>query len=398
MPDVTDAEIRALDQAHVLPTYNRLPGLFVRGEGCRLFDSEGRSYLDFLAGIAVCQLGHSHPAVVQAICQQAAKLMHTSNHLLTEPQARLAERLCQISGMERAFFAGCGATANETALKIAKKHGRQKRPSGDYQIVTLLGGFHGRTLGAVSATPKPKYQDPFRPLLPNFVHIPPNDIDALKQTIGSQTAAVLAEPIQGEGGVLPLTREFFQACRELTQRHDALLIVDEVQTGIGRTGKWFAYQHEDIQPDLVCVAKGLGGGMPIGACLASGQAASALDVGEHGSTFGGNALACATALAVLETIVEEGLLVRAAEVGEHLREALERLPQVRQVRGRGLMLGAVLDQPIARETVRQALDLGLVTNATDEHTLRIVPPLILTAAEADEGVELLAAAIERVSV
>jgi acetylornithine/N-succinyldiaminopimelate aminotransferase len=374
-------EVKALDDTYVLKTYNRQPGLFVRGEGCRIWDSEGREYLDFLAGIAVCQLGHCHPAIIGALQEQSRTLIHTSNHLLTEPQARLAERLCKISGMERVFFSSDGTTANETALKIAKKHGLQKRPTGDYEIVTLTKSFHGRTLGALSATGQEKYQAPFKPLLPGFITTPANNLEALQRVVTERTAAIVLELIQGEGGVTPLSHEFVHEAQRLCRQFDAYLIIDEVQTGVGRTGNWYAFLDYGIQPDLVLSAKGLGSGVPIGACLASGEAASLLLPGEHGSTFAGNPLACAVALAVLDTIEKEGLLARTREVGEVLAGTLRELPLVREVRGRGLMLGAALEKPVARKAVSAALVNGVITNATDEETLRVVPPLIVTEDE-----------------
>lgn len=376
-------EIRELDATYVLPTYKRQPGVFVRGKGTRLYDAEGNEYLDFLAGIAVDAIGHCHPAIVEAITKQASTLIHTSNHLCTEPQARLAKKICELTGMERVFFANCGTTANETALKIAKKHGHNKRPEGDYEILCMNRSFHGRTIGALSATMQEKYQKPFAPLVPGFRHIPANDIDALRAAVSDKTAAVLIEPIQGEGGLTTLTEDFLQEVRHQTEKHDALMIDDEVQTGIGRTGYWLAIQRYGIQPDVVCLAKALGGGFPIGACLTHGRANTIIAQGEHGSTFGGNALGCATSMAVLETIEKENLLANAAELGAYMSEALRGFPGVIEVRGHGLMIGAVLDRPIARDVVRECLAEHLIINATDDNTLRFVPPLIVTKQEVE---------------
>lgn len=382
-------DIRALDDEYVMHTYKRLPGVFVRGEGCYLWDDQGNRYLDFLAGIAVCQLGHCHPAVVQALTEQAQKLIHTSNHLLTPPQAELAKRLCEISGMEKVFFTIDGTTANETALKIAKKHGLLKRPQEDYEIISLNNSFHGRTLGALTATAQAKYQDPFKPLLPGFRSIPINNVSALREAFSERTAAITLEPIQGEGGVTPVTPQFAQEAERLCRSHDALLILDEVQAGIGRTGKWFAFQALGITPDVVCVAKALGGGVPVGACMASGAAAEIFVYGDHGSTFGGNPISTATGLAVLDTIEREGLLEHATKMGELISERMRHLgAPVVEVHGRGLMIGIKLDRPIAREVVHRSLEHRFITNATDDFTLRLVPPLIVQPEQVEEAVEV----------
>lgn len=387
MPSSTE-HIRELDATYVLPTYKRQPGVFVRGKGMFLYDAEGNEYLDFLAGIAVDALGHCHPAMVEALTKQANTLIHTSNHLCTEPQALLAEKLCQITGMDRVFFVNCGTTANETALKIAKKHGKLKCPDEDYEIICLERSFHGRTLGALTATGQEKYQKPFAPLIPGFRHIPANDVEALRAAVGPKMAAVLIEPIQGEGGLTTLTEEYLREVRRLTIENDALMIDDEVQTGIGRTGYWLALQRYGIEPDVVCLAKALGGGFPIGACLTRGFANTILAQGEHGSTFGGNALGCATAMSVLETIEAEGLIENAVARGEQLRSILAEFPGVVEVRGHGLMVGAVLDRPIARDVVRECLAKHLIINATDDNTLRFVPPLIVSEAEIARGMEM----------
>jgi ornithine carbamoyltransferase len=385
--------IKAADDEYVLRTYNRMPALFVQGAGCSLWDNRGNEYLDLLAGIAVCSLGHCHPAVVAAITRQAQQLIHTSNLFLTAPQAQLAQKLTQISGMERAFFCNDGTTANEAALKIAKKHGNKKRPEGDYEIIALHRGFHGRSMGALSATGSRKYQRPFEPLVPGFRHIEANDLAQLREAFSHKTAAIILEPVMGEGGVLDLSAEFLQEAERLCREHDAFLILDEVQCGIGRTGKWFTYQHHNLKPDLVCLAKGLGGGVPIGAVLASGKAANTLEPGDHGTTFGGNPLACAAALAVLDTIDHQGLMENAERVGGYLRDALKRLPGVVEVRGSGLMLGAVLEKPVARDIVRACFDRKLIVNATDEHTLRFVPALIVTEDQIAKALGILAEAM-----
>jgi acetylornithine/N-succinyldiaminopimelate aminotransferase len=383
--------IKSTDDQFVMPTYKRLPALFVQGAGCSLWDNRGNEYLDLLAGIAVCNLGHCHPAVVSAITRQAQQLIHVSNFGLTAPQAQLAKRLCELSGMDRVFYTVCGASANETALKIAKKHGLAKRPEGDYEIVTLLRSFHGRTLGALSATGQRKYQRPFEPLIPGFKHVEVNDIAALKEAVGHKTAAIVFEPIQGEGGVMPLSTEYLKAARDLCDEYGALLVLDEVQTGIGRTGTWFHFQQHGIEPDVLCLAKGLGGGMPIGACLAKGKAADVLEAGDHGATFGGNPLSCAVGLAVLDAIEHHNLLQNTLEVGAYLMEGLKQLGgPIKIVRGSGLMIGAILDEPIARDIVAKAFDKKLILNATDEYSMRFVPPLILTYAQVDQALAIIA--------
>jgi ornithine carbamoyltransferase len=386
--------IKTADDEYVYRTYNRLPALFVQGAGCNLWDNRGNEYLDFLAGIAVCSLGHCHPSVVAAITRQAQQLIHTSNLLLTAPQAQLAERLCGISGMDRVFFCCDGTTANEAALKIAKKHGNKKRPDGDYEIITLQKSFHGRSLGSLAATGQRKYQRSFDPMVPGFVHIAPNDIQALRDAFSHKTAAIHLEPILGEGGPLDLTPEFMKTAEELARQHDALLMLDEVQTGIGRTGKWFAFQHYDLHPDVVCLAKGLGGGMPIGAVLARGAAAEILEPGDHGSTFGGNPLVCAAALAVIDTIDHQGLLQTATNVGKFLQEGLKSFGSVVELHGKGLMIGATFEKPIAEEVVRACFEKKLIVNATDDFTLRLVPPLIVTEEQAAEVLTILAQVLE----
>jgi acetylornithine/N-succinyldiaminopimelate aminotransferase len=383
--------IKSADDEFVMNTYQRRPALFVQGSGCTLWDNRGNEYLDLLAGIAVCQLGHCHPAVVAALTRQAQQLIHTSNILLTAPQAQLAKKLCEISGMDRVFFCPDGTTANEGALKIAKKHGLNKRPDGDYEIITLHRSFHGRSLGSLSATGQRKYQRPFEPLVPGFVHVTPNDIQELREAVSHKTAAIHLEPIMGESGVFPLTREFMQEAERLCREHDALFMVDEVQTGIGRTGKWFAFQHSDLKPDVMCLAKGLGGGVPIGAVVARGRAADILVPGDHGSTFGGNPLACAAALAVLDTIDHQGLLEQTQQRGAFFRSALEQFGSpVAEVRGEGLMLAVVLDKPIAKEIVGKAFEKKLIINATDESTIRLVPPLVITEEQIDQALAILA--------
>ncbi len=390
-----------LDQTYVMPTYRRYPTLFVRGSGARLYDEQGNAYLDFLAGIAVCALGHCHPRMVRRLQQQAETLIHTSGLLLTEPVARLAQKLCTISGMERAFFCNSGAEACETTIKIIRKHANAVKQTPDYEILVLGGSFHGRTMGAVSATAQPKYQEPFKPLLPGFRVLPRNDISALEDAFSERTAGILMEPIQGESGIHPLSEEYLRTARALCDRYNALMAVDEVQSGIGRTGQWFAYQHTDVLPDLVAVAKGLGGGIPIGACLARGHAATLLQLGEHGSTFGGNPLAAATALEVLETIEDEDLLSHVVRMGDFLRTQLAQLQTegapIAEIRGKGLMLGVQLTQPIARTVAQKAFEKRLIINAIGDWVLRLVPPLIITEDDVQESVQILHSVFKEVS-
>ena len=387
----TESESRQWDQSHVMTTYARQPVELVRGEGCWLFDSDGKRYLDFLSGIAVCSVGHAHPYLAKAIADQAATLMHASNLYLTQPQARLARRLMELSDFERVFFCNSGAEAIEAAIKVSRKYGRAIAKS-KVRIVTATNSFHGRTLAAVTATGQPKYHDPFAPLPPGFDYVPFNDLEALEAIVTDDTCAVLLEPIQGEGGVIPATQEYLTKARALCDKHKALLILDEVQTGVGRTGKMWAYQQYGVIPDVMTLAKGLGGGVPIGACLARGAAAETLKPGDHGSTFAGNPLCTAAANAVLDILADERLTQNAATVGAYLRE---RLAALGAPRGMGLMIGLELDKPIAKKVVAEALALGLITNATGDTTLRIIPPLTLTKELADEGVNLLTQAIEK---
>ena len=382
--------IKSLDTEYVTPTYNRQPALFVQGSGAILWDNRGNEYLDFLAGIAVNSLGHCHPALVAAITRQAQQLIHTSNVLLTAPQAQLAEKLCKISGMDKVFFTPCGSTANETGLKIAKKHGNSKRPDGDYEIITLHKSFHGRTIGAISATGQRRYQRPFEPLMPGIRHIEANNLDELREAFSHKTAAILLEPIMGEGGVLALTTEFLKEAERLCRDNDALLMLDEVQSGVGRTGAWFCFQHHGIRPDVMLLAKGLGGGQPIGACLTAGKAASILEAGDHGSTFGGSPISAACALAVIDTLEHTDIMDQVKVTGKLLTEGLKQLKGVVGTTGMGLMVGATLEKPVARDIVRECFDKKLIINATDEHTLRFVPPLIISPEQVQQCLAIVA--------
>jgi acetylornithine/N-succinyldiaminopimelate aminotransferase len=377
------------DADHVMTTYARFPVQFVRGEGVHLWDVQGKKYIDFLAGIAVCSVGHCHPYLTKALQDQAATLLHVSNLYLTEPQARLARRLVELSDFERVFFCNSGAEANEGAIKIARKYGKGIKEN-KTKIITNTNSFHGRTLAAVTATGQPKYSESFAPLPPNFVYVPFNDLGALEEAMGNDVCAVMLEPIQGEGGIIPATVAYLEKARELCDKHQALLVFDEVQTGMGRTGKLWAYQQYGVIPDVVTSAKGLGGGVPIGAILARGTAATTLVPGDHGSTFAGNPLATTAANAVLDILADENLLENARNVGAMMARELE---SIGKVRGMGLMIGVGLDKPIAKEVVKAALEKGLALNAPNERTLRIVPPLTLTESEARAGIAILKEAI-----
>ena len=388
-------KVRRWDEQHVMHTYARLPVVLTRGEGARVWDTSGKCYLDFLGGIAVNGVGHCHPRVVKAIQDQAATLIHTSNLYYTEPQARLAKRLCEISDFTKVFFCNSGAEANEAALKIARKHGKTFGPD-KFKIVTAHRSFHGRTMATVTATAQPKYQEPFLPLVPGFEYVPFNDFDALARVVDDATCAVLLEPIQGEGGVYPADREYLEAARRLCDKYGALLIFDEIQTGVGRTGNWWAYQHYVVVPDVMTLAKSLGGGVPIGACLARGAAASTLVPGDHGSTFAGNPLAASAALAVLEAVEEENLRENAREVGAYFAERLRESPlasRITEVRGLGLMIGAQLAQPQAKRVMLDCLKHGLIINAVGDSILRFLPPLIITKDDVDQAITMIAEAL-----
>jgi acetylornithine/N-succinyldiaminopimelate aminotransferase len=384
MTNQTLADLVDLEHRYIMGTFKRLPITMVEGRGVTVRDSEGREYLDLVAGIAVNVLGHAHPAVARAVAEQAGRLIHTSNLYYTEPQVALAKKLVELSYPSRVFFANSGAEANEAAIKVARKWGKVRR-DGAFEIVTTNDAFHGRTLTTVTAGGKDAYSAPFGPLPPGFVHVPYGDLDAIKGATGERTVAVMLEPILGEAGVVPPPDDYLAGVRAWCDERDLLLILDEIQTGIGRTGRWFEHQHHGIVPDVMTLAKGLGGGVPIGACLA-GPRADVFEPGDHGSTFGGNPLACAAGVAVLSAIEEEGLVGHAAEMGEHLRSALGELDGVRQVRGRGLMQSVVFDQPVAREFQTRCLAEGVIVNATDDATVRLVPPLVISAAEIDEAV------------
>ena len=371
-----------LADQYLMQTGRRLPVTLVRGEGCLVYDEEGKEYLDMVAGIAVNVLGHSHPDVARALTGQARTLIHTSNLYFTRPQVELARRLVELSFPSRVFLCNSGAEANEAAIKIARKWGGKNR-EGAFEIITAEGSFHGRTLATVTAGGQHKYSDPFKPLPDGFVHVPFNDLDAIKAATTEQTVAVMLEPVMGEIGIIPAAKGYLEGVRKWCDEKNLLLILDEVQTGIARTGKWFAFQHHGITPDVMTLAKGLGGGIPIGACLASPRA-DVLEPGDHGSTFGGNPLACTVALSVLAVIERDGLVGHAAEMGELLNGVLQGLG-AKEVRGLGLMQAAEFAEPHAKAFQQSCLEAGLIINAVDENSIRLVPPLIITAAEIDRA-------------
>lgn len=395
-------DLRTRADRHVMSTYGTPSAAFVRGQGTVLFDGDGDTYLDFLCGLAVTSLGHAHPAVTAAVADQAATLVHTSNLYLTEPAVELAERLADVTGWPDAtvFLAQCGATANEAAIKLARKHGKAQHP-GKVRVVALEGSFHGRTLTTLEATGQPAKHAPFAPLAGFVDHVPHDDAAALTAAVTSETCAVLLEIVQGEGGVRPVPAEVLAAARAACDRVGALLVVDEVQTGIGRTGPWFAFQATDVVPDVVTVAKALANGMPIGACIARGPAAAVFAPGDHATTFGGNPVVCAAANAVLRTIADDDLLTTAAARAKRLRGGLEALvgdaPHASDVRGTGLLLGLVLDAPVAAEVVEACRERHLLVNAVAPDVVRLAPPLTVGRQEVDRALADLRAALETVA-
>jgi acetylornithine/N-succinyldiaminopimelate aminotransferase len=393
-----EATLAERAKAVLMDTYQRQPLSLRSGRGVWVTGEGGREYLDLVAGIAVNVLGHSHPAMQAALAAQAATLIHTSNLYYTEPQLDLAELLIASAFPSRVFFCNSGAEANEGAIKVARKWGKLRRDGADV-IICAQGAFHGRTLGALAATANRRYRDPFEPLPKGFVHVPYNDLSALESAIDATTCAVMLEPIEGESGVVALEPGLLAAIRRLCDERDVLLILDEVQTGMGRTGRWWAHQHEAAAPDVMTIAKGLGGGYPIGAILAAPRA-DVFEFGDHGSTFGGGPLACAVAVAVMRTIERDGLVEHAAEVGDYLAESLSALAgrgaPIAGVRGRGLMVGVGLSRDIAPDVATAALDAGLIVNAIGPRTLRLVPPLIITRVEVDEAMSRLGTAFASV--
>ncbi len=372
---------------YVIGNYSRLPRVIVRGEGCYCFDADGNKILDMFPGWAVSGIGHCHPKVVEAIRKQAGELLHVDNTFYTEQQGQLAQMLSERAFGGKSFFCNSGAEANEAALKLARLYAG----GGKYKFITAEGSFHGRTFATVTATAQPKYHEGFLPLLPGFVYVPFNDIGALEAAFSDEVAAVMVEPIQGEGGINVATKEFLQAIRNLCDEKGAVMILDEVQTGMGRTGKWFAYQHFDVEPDIMTLAKALGGGVAIGAMMAKEELAAKLVPGKHASTFGGNCLACAAGIAVIEAIEEDSLLENAANMGQYANEKLNELKSkhsiIDHVRGIGLMIGIQLKGP-GKEIVEKCLEKGLRINCTHESVLRLMPAMIVTKEQIDEAVDI----------
>ncbi len=386
-------DLQALEERYLMRTYRRAPVEFVRGEGTLLWDAEGREYLDFLAGISVCSVGHCNPAVVEAVREQAGRLMHTSNLFYTEPMVRLAERLAESSLGGRVFFSNSGAEANECAIKIARKHAHRRGVEAP-EIVSFENDFHGRTYGALSATPKLAANPDLAPMLPGFRSVPLNDVATLREAVGEHTAAVLIEPIQGESGIYPVSDEALLAARQACDEAGALLIFDEIQTGIGRTGSLWAYEQTPVRPDVLTSAKALGGGLPIGACLTTPAAGEVLEPGDHGSTFAGGPLVASAALAVLEIVDDPALLRRVRELGAILREDLLALDGVREARGRGLMIGVGLEQGVdAAALGADLLQRGLIVNVPEPGTLRLLPPLTVDSAQIERATASIGASL-----
>jgi acetylornithine/N-succinyldiaminopimelate aminotransferase len=388
--------------ASMMDSYGTPPIALVSGKGCRVVDADGSSYLDFIAGIAVSSLGHAHPAIVSAVSAQVATLAHSSNLAIHPTGVELAEKLRALLGTDDAlvFFTNDGTEANECAIKMARLHGRSLSPDGSrLRLISTENSFHGRTLGSLSITGNPAKRTPFEPLPGEVTFVPYGDVDALKNAVDSSVAAVFLEPTQGEGGVIPAPEGYLAAARALCDSSGALLVIDEVQSGIGRTGQWFASSADGVRPDILTLAKGLGGGLPIGACIGFGAAARLLTPGTHGSTFGGNPVSAAAALAVLSTIEQDGLLRHVREMGQRLQDGVSGLgsPLVTAVRGSGLWRGVVLGAPLAAEVESAARSRGLLVNAVRPDVLRLAPPLIVTADEVDEAVSILAAALVQVA-
>ena len=386
------AELQALESRWVMQTYPRMPVEFVRGEGARLWDSDGKEYLDFLAGISVCSVGHCHPAVVEAVREQVGTLTHTSNLYLTEGGVLLAERLANSSLGGKTFLCNSGTEANECAIKLVRKHAHG-RGIAEPEIVVLEGAFHGRTMGSLSATPGLAANESFSPYLPGFRPVSRDDPDAMRAAVGEDTAAVMLEPIQGETGVNVIPDEVIVAAREECDAAGAPLVFDEIQTGMGRTGSLWAYEQLPVRPDVITTAKALGGGLPVGACVAAAETADVLERGDHGSTFAGGPLIAAASLAAFDVIDDSELLRSVRNLGAKFCEALDGIDAISEVRGRGLMIGVRLTAGDARGAAVRALDRGLIVNPIGEDTLRFLPPLVIGEAEVDRALEILQAAL-----
>jgi len=388
-----------LSEKYIAHTYARYPILLVRGKGTRVWDKEGKEYLDFVAGLAVCNVGHSHPKVVKAIQSQAEKLIHVSNFYYIEPQIQLASLLCQHSFADKAFFCNSGAEANEGAMKLARKYAKEKMKGDRYEIITMERSFHGRTLATLTATAQEKFHKGYSPLMPGFKYVPFNDLKAVGESIDAKTCAVMLEPIQGEGGVNCPSEGYLKGLREICDEKGILLIFDEVQVGMGRTGKLFAYEHEGIEPDLMTLAKALAGGVPIGALLIKKEIAGSFEPGDHASTFGGNPLATAAGVAALTAILEEKMLENCQEVGDYFLDRLKRVKEkfsfIREVRGKGLILGMELNMD-GGSIVKEMMRKGFLINCTMGNVLRFLPPLIVTKEEVDQMVKVLEEVFENI--
>ncbi len=393
----TSQEIIDLNNQYLCQTYARYPVAFVRGEGCKLWDAEGKEYLDLFSSLAVMNLGQCHPAVVKAVQEQVATLTHISNLHHTVPQARLAELLCKNSFGDKVFFCNSGAEANEASIKLARKYGVDKR-DGRYEIITVLGSFHGRTMATIAATGQEKVRQGFGPVLEGFRYVAYDDLAAMEAAVSEKTIAILVEPILGEGGVVIPQPGYLKGVRDICDRHGLLLIADEVQVGIGRTGTLFAYEHTGIEPDIMPLAKALGGGIPVGAMVARAEVAESLSLGSHGSTFGGNAVACAAGVAVIETLLNDGVLENCQKMGAYFLSKLQVLKDkfsfITEVRGQGLILGAELDRDGAG-IAASCLEEGLLINCAAGKVLRFIPPLIVTKDEIEQGMDILEKVLAR---
>ncbi|AOQ25261.1 Acetylornithine aminotransferase [Moorella thermoacetica] len=394
-----NAAIVSRGEKYVMRTYGRYPMALVRGEGARVWDADGKEYLDFVSGLAVNSLGHCHPRVVEAIREQVGRLIHCSNLYWIEPQVELARLLVENSALDKVFFCNSGAEANEAAIKLARKYAKEHRGPESYEIITMRRSFHGRTLATLTATGQEKFHHGFAPLPPGFRYVPFNDLSSLRAAVGPRTCAVMLEPVQGEGGVYAANKDYLQAVRALCDDEGLLLIFDEVQCGLGRTGYLFAYQYYEVEPDILTLAKALAGGVPIGAMLAKERAASAFAPGDHASTFGGNPLATAAGVAAFKALLQEGLVENARVLGQYFYQQLEGLvrefPQLIEVRGRGLLLGVEIDGP-AGEVVAACQERGLLINSLHGHVLRFLPPLIVTREDIDRAVTILKEALHEV--
>ena len=387
-----EKEIMALADENIMNTYKRFPIVLVKGSGVKVWDVNGKEYLDFVAGIAVCNLGHSHPRVIAAVKEQLENLMHVSNLYYTEPQAQLARLLVENSFADKVFFCNSGAEANEAAIKLARKYAHENMGPDKFELITMKDSFHGRTMATITATGQEKFQFGFTPLLEGFTYVPFNDLQALEARISNKTCGIMVEPIQGEGGVNIPNAQYLARMREICDRHGILLIVDEVQTGMGRTGEFFAYEHSGIKPDIMTLAKALGNGFPIGAMLATNKIAKAFIPGNHASTFGGNPLAMAAANATVKTILQEGILEHCRKMGDYFLLQLKKLQQkykiIKEVRGKGLMLAAQLNIE-GGDIVHECLQRGLLIISAGVKTLRFVPPLIITTQDVDQAIKVL---------